>query len=529
MENRGEGRREMRSEPEYLEDNYQPLLSGIFRAVWARRGLFLVLAGLTTALIVLVSGMLYLGQTRQNIAEVTFKLMFEGIEKNQYPNELPFTPEDIVAPIILEKVYRENGIDRYMDFPSFQSAVSVIRRNDRLVFLEMEYSERLSARNLTAPERARLEEEYSRKKAGLMTPVFKLEFVYPGRITAIPRDLQLKVLKDILNSWSDYLITVKGVDRYQIDIVSANILDLETIRSVDYFVAGDIIRRGIGQINSTIRKLEELPGSALIRVGEKRISLSDVRYRMRELESFRLSPLPNLISRAGLSKDPRETSAYFDSRLFKISLDRQKAAARQTVYREALERYLERTREVGRGPSLDPISPPAVQQEAPMRVPAIIPQFGESFLSDLIDLGQHDLDFRFRQEMTNQIAEEGLREAELSAELEYYRQLSALFQESKSAGSEDLLPYVAERIEREYGVIVSQMLEAIDELNAIYLEISQNNLSPGSDIFQVVQPMSLRVAGSLNRARLVQMAAVGWLIAILTIVLGIYLKHQAGR
>ena len=101
-----------------------------------------------TVLIIVLAGFIYLGQVRQQVTSLKFKLDFKGVEENRYPNGMKFSTSDIVSSEVMDQVYKQDNLKKYMDFSDFKAAITITQTNDKLKFLEFEYAGKLSNRKL---------------------------------------------------------------------------------------------------------------------------------------------------------------------------------------------------------------------------------------------------------------------------------------------------------------------------------------------------------------------------------------------
>ena len=132
--------------------------------------------------------------------------------------------------------------------------------------------------------------------------------------------------------------------------------------------------------------------------------------------------------------------------------------------------------------------------------PAMIPQFGDLFLDRLIDMSRQQVDIEYRQELTDQVIEAGHRVATLGREVAYYGDLSARLEES-SNGRSGLLggrEQMAATIEARTRAMFDEVSKAIDQVGAIYDELSAYNLNPNSLLYEIEAPFREQVDRSVS-------------------------------
>ena len=81
------------------------------------------------------------------------------------------------------------------------------------------------------------------------------------RLKSLPRDLMEKVLMDALNTWARQADERKGATRYNVAVLSANVLQKDVLEREDYLVAIDILRSKAYRVLETISEIDKLPGA----------------------------------------------------------------------------------------------------------------------------------------------------------------------------------------------------------------------------------------------------------------------------
>jgi len=489
--------------PEHFREDYDEIsIRDLILTLWRSRAT-IVIASLAAALIIFtVAGAVYLTQQKANITKLEFKLEFQGADRGHYPNGMKFSSADILANSVLDKVYRENDLQRFIKFSELKAALAVYQTNDKLSFLEYEYAQKLSEKNLSVENRQRLEAEFLEKKKNLLVPTYSLAFSQEQRILSLPGDLTAKVLNDILNAWALYADRVKGANQYQIELVSRNILTKEDIQSEDYLIGTDLLRLTIKRIKQDLRKLIELPGAKIIQVGKEGTSLIDLNYRINDLDQFKVSPLFGLIQHYGLTRSPELTTAYLENRLFEANLKKEQTTSDMNVYESSLDQYLRRAStaasggQAGGGAALP-------QAGLTGNVPAMIPQFDGSFLNNLIQMAQENTDAQFRQNITQDMIRSGLLQGDVENEVKYYEKLYSMIKGSdlaspESKADEGLVKTAIEQIQKTQMLVYEQLMQAIDQMNAIYKELSSQNLNPDSVLYTVTSPVVTSIERTLT-------------------------------
>ncbi len=504
-------------------------LKGLFLNLWSYRRAIVLFSMAAILLIVSVAGFVLLTQTRTHMVELEFNLDFEGADKYEYPNGTKFNTSDIVSTPILDRVFSENNLQNYIDFPDFKASLAVIQTNTKLELLEYTYAAKLRESKMSLDERQRLEAEFLEKKKSALVPTYTLLYSREERLTAIPQDKLAKVLTDTLRIWAEYADRVKGAVAYRIPIVSRNILSKEDIDQEDYLVANDIFRLTIDRIMGDLIKLQAIPGSETLRVGENDISLKDIMYRLDDLERFKLSPVLGLVRQTGMTKFPEFTAGYLQNRLYDLEMEETKCTEEARVYETSLERYMQKpTGMLAKSTAEGTQTLPLTEPRSSANVPAMIPQFGASFLDSLVEMAQQNSDALFRQTITEKIIDTGIEKANIESEKKYYSMLYEQIRDrveiKEKPNNGSFYKLALKRIEETHNSVFKKLMQTIDELDTIYRDLSKHNLNPDSILYTVTQPVLTKNIRAINPKRMLMFVFLALIIAEGFIIFGVLLK-----
>ncbi|WP_316346935.1 hypothetical protein [Desulfuromonas acetoxidans] len=466
-------------------------LSDLVAGVWRYRvPLFMsVVVGICLSVIGVAT--LYFVTPSTQTATLSFRVLFEGADKEQYPNGLPFSPTDILAGPVLQSVYQENALDRFVPFDEFKGALFISETNEAITLLDKEYQQKLSNSKLSTVDRQILEDEYREKRRSLSNESFKLNLAYDGLVASIPDDVMNKVLKDVLETWVVVTETQKGVLKYRVPIYSRNILPLSLLASQDYIVTIDIFSNKIDSVFKNIEQLEDLPGAQLVRVGDSLISLEEIVANLHDTQRYKLDPLVGLVRSTGLSKDPTLASLYLENQLFQINLDQKEAQDKINVLEKSLTAYMEKSSIAekmatngGNSTQLGSVST------------TYIPQFGDSFLDRLVEMSSQSNDVEFRQKVVDMIVDEGMTVAALDKKAQYYRSLIDAMKRTQDPTAE--LKGVLDEIKTRFTEIESDIVTALDNVNEVYRVLSSNNLNPQAGFYTITAPLTVATVHAVN-------------------------------
>ncbi len=505
------------------EISFKPM----FRILWSyRRRIETVLAAIVAILVIaMLTG--YILLPSEKIAGLTFRLTFEGVDKGQYPNGTRFSTDEIVSTPVLSEVYANDRLETYFpNFEDFKNSIFMMEANRDVELLDYEYQARLSDTKLTPVDRARIETEYKQKRQSLSAPIYSLNFRRDERAVTMPGSLVNKVLEDVLATWARQADQRKGALKYNIPIYSRNILQKEFVEAEDYIVAVDVLRAKIVRIDKGIDELAKLPGAAVIRVGPERISLREVKANLEDILRFKLQPLVGMIRGAGLSKDPKYVMTYLDNQLFQIKLEREEELAKVKTLQESLRTYMaDRPTLAVQAGQQGTTAGAGARGSASLETPALIPQFGESFLDRLVALSTQNNDIKYRQDLTDKIIDEAMPTATLDREVMYYEELIKDFKGLGAGGSGAERAAAIQIVKNRTNEAMDGILRALDQINTIYLELSAQNLNPQTILYRVTTPFTTRTERSFTLRTAALYGALVMLLALILVPVGCLVHH----
>lgn len=517
-----------RQNDQYMVEDEGVSLKDMVLSLWRYRRAIVVLTFATTLLIGGIGSTIYLRQGKQQITRLHFSLDFDGVDKNEYPNGSKFSTSDIIAAPVVSSVYDTNDLKRYVSFAEFSSALAVIQTNDRIRFLEYEYAAKLDDKKMNIEQRNRMESAFIEKKKSLMTPVFNLILSGNKSVLSIPPTIRAKILQDTLSCWAEFADRVKGANKYQIPMMSKNILNKEDMEVEDYLVVVDMLRSTTTRVIRDIEKLQEIPSSSNFRLQGNGVSLTDIKYRILDMEKFKISPLLGVIRLGGITKSNEVTKVYLQHRIFELKMREEDATSRAKIYESSINYYSQGGRTALAGvDSGGWLQPSAPASSSTANAPTMIPQLGETFLSSVIKMAQENLDAKFRQDITQQIIKEGLSKVEIASDLKYYERLLAeLTKTEKEVSNNSLMDAIRAKVLANVEQIYDTLMHSIDELNAIYIDLSKANLNPAGILFTVKEPVLMFEEKSLTLAKAIPYVVVTWVLVEGCILIGVLMFNS---
>ena len=435
------------------EFNLLPLLLDVWRQRWLI-GLWMVAVAVAVSVVAAVS---YFRTPSETVAQVEFRLIFDGADQHMYPNGTPFSRGDLLSTSVLSEVYRINELDRYLPFEQFRDALFVMESNRTLEMLDYQYQARLADTRLPPVERSRIEAEFRQKRATQIVPDMFLSFVLSSRLASLPHLLAEKVLNDVLVEWARQVATHKGSLRYQLDLLTPNVILKDTLNTQTTLIRYDLLRRHVGRALAQLAVVAELPGASTIRVGEENFSVTDLRTSLSDLLEFQLNPL--IRRRLIYTLSPGETSLnalYLEDRLMELRTIRETADTRRTQLQAALQSFTAES-----GPTRSSVSsgdPPGGGD--------VSTQLSDTFLDRLIDIAGQSGALEYRQDLTDRVIAAGEEGLAVDSDIAFYQETLRLLREAmRGVRPDSLLPG---GVTDAFAAIQARVIEILDLTSQAY-------------------------------------------------------------
>jgi hypothetical protein len=468
-------------------------LAPLVRTLWGYRRLMLPILAGTAVLCVIFGLWFYVARPAERHASLEFRLVFEGADRSEYPNGLRFARSEIISAPVLSEVFEKNDLSRYSTYDEFRTSFFILESSRELELLNYEYASKLAETRLTPVDRARLEEEFRQRREALSVPQYTLSFMAPRGQAAMPESLIAKVLNDVLGSWAEQVAARKGVLRYQVNVLTTNVLLREFVGAEDYLVRVDILRDKINRILENMDLIGELPGATVIRAGERQVSLAEIRANLYDVLRFRVEPLTGTIRSLGLTRDPDLLRRYLENRLFQVQLNRKEAESRVAVLQESLRRYVtERA-----GVSVEAV-PGAAPQAGMPGATGVIPQFGESFLDRLVALAGQNDDTKYRQDLTDRIIKAGNDSVTYEKEAAYYETMMESVRRLGPTMGRNADPAAIRQVEARIDEVFNDTIRALEQVHGLYEQLSRQNLNPRTNLYSIASPFTLRTVRGIE-------------------------------
>ncbi len=439
-----------------------------------------------------------------SFTSLEFRVLFDGADAGKYPSGMRFGHNDIIANSILNQVYQANKLDKYGRFSSFQQMFFILAKpSAEVAKLDAEYTSKLTDRTLTAVDRALLEGEYEEKRSGLLggvTHTLNMDLLQ-GFAAKMSPTLREKVLVEILDKWADDAALRKGAMKYQITIPTRNIIPEGFIKdgklTAEPIIAADMLRKKLVLMRGTVREMQDLPGAKSFRTADKALSLGEIEQSLLDILNYRLSPSIELILTAGLVKDTKRAETYVNSALHEVNLAKDESDSRVKILENALAAY-----QKGRAAEASNVGgSDSATGQVTSAAPAVIPQLSASFLDQIVKMSLENNDMEFRQEYTNRIASEALKDVSLNSEIKTYSDMQKVIGQDKPIANSDVETFgqVSQCITGVY----QELIDKTADIEQVYNELSEMNLNPKTELIYAAEPAFTRTELAVSIRRMV--------------------------
>lgn len=421
-------------------------------------------------------------------SSIGIRFAFQGVSVGQYPNGLRFSPNDVIAPEVLEQVYIENGLKDIVSFERFKKSVFIMQSNRALDQLESEYAIKLRDSRLSAPERRQLEKEFLAASEGLRTDSYLIKYRGDGD-SRLPAQLYEQVLLSIPSTWAQLAADRRGVLSYDIEIGTAAPVVQSGTGSDDILQTVEFLRLTSSNLRAGAYLVAELPGANLAR-GDGGETVADLTTELDVFNALTVMPLYVTGIRLAAANDPAAVESVLASRV--ESERRVKAAAdgKASDLERALQFYV-----------ANALSPevPASDGDAGGKGGSpgtggsgVIAQVGGGFIEDIIRARDAAQDIKYRQELNDKVVAAKMKAVEAASNVEFASYaLEQVRHPSNASPGRD-----ADRFAAQAKAAGERMRDLSAKLHVLYERISQRNLNPGSTLYMVDRPLfSVHTAG----------------------------------
>jgi len=446
---------------------------GLLKPIWSHRRFLVVSTFAMTALAVLLSAVHYWRQPVLWMASLEFRPTFQGAESGRYPNALPFAPSDITDPSVLDQVFDTNKIQDFCARNDFRSAFFLEQRSSELQLIDSDYQSRLADTRLSVVDRQRLMDEYQARRASAQVQ-YGITFIRPVACRALPAAVALKMLDDVLLTWANDSESKRGVLNQRVKVLTPKVLDVATIGKQSLFVRANLVWVNMDRVIRNISEVELLSGAELVRFGEQRVSLAEIRVRMVDLKHAHLE---SLMTSVGAERDPADVR-WVEDALATATSQQQVAQSRARANLDALREYS--------GVAPQPTSLRGDSQRPPgaADVQSLTPQIDRTFIDRILEMSAPNTEFR--QELTRDMVKATLEAVEYESIVNHYKQLFAALKRGGNGHS-------SVELGSKLNEIVTEGKDLTRQFNGLYDEWSRVAFRAGPAMYRTEKPGAVQV------------------------------------
>lgn len=271
------------------QDENEITLASLFKAIWGIR--VWIVGGIILAMLLAVVAVLALRvadyQTR---SQYVIQFRFEGRAEDRYPNGVPFSLGDIVAPAVLTQVFENQKLaEQGLSLRDFQSAVSISPYVPTRPFIIASYSQALNARGANVAELREAQDALTRDLDIASQRYAVITFSQEG--FALPAEKVSAILTDIAKTWESTAIETRGVLKQDIRTIDPKIFDPANVQGLERLSTLDFVSKNLVALRNYLNQLARLPGGNLAQdktTGQNIESLA----RMVDRSATQLTQLP---------------------------------------------------------------------------------------------------------------------------------------------------------------------------------------------------------------------------------------------
>ncbi len=446
---------------------------------------------------------------KTELCSMDLSLGFQGAQDGLYPNGLPFSAEELLDPAVLQVVYGRHNLQQWIEFPAFESSLSISQSSDDLRGIVREYSSRLNDTKLAGPDRQALEQEYRSRLRSASSTLFRLAWFDAGRSPKVPLDVKAKVLADIPAVWAEQAVRGKQIYLFSSLVPGLNSgSETEGQTAIEQYAA---LQSRARALEDGLASVEKLPGATLVALPDG-TTVIDLKLRLRAFVEQTLPSIQeSLLNRAGTNREIMKLAQALELQL-KFRENRSQASQnRLTAMVETYRDFL-----AGRpgAAGITETGDPAVSSGG---------RFDETFFNRLLGLAQTGADRDYLKKMLVEISDlrvqltqEDLACRELRQNLEVVRSALARQGAERPAGPPLQPPPPQEDRATPAGVAdlgsaTAQLTLLLESSRQLVVAISESYLGHHPDLFGVARAWDRKQVQPLGGVPL-GLAFVAWIV-----------------
>jgi len=488
---------------------------------WLKFGL----AGLLLSGLLLVGSVWFLAP-KTEVCSIDLSLGFKGAQDGKYPNDLPFSAEELLDPAVLRAVYERHNLQQWIEFPAFESSLSISQSSGNLQNIIGEYSSQLNDSKLTGPDRQALQQDYRSRLRSASSTVFNLAWFDAGRSPRVPLDVKTKVLADIPVIWAEQAVRGKQIYLFTSLVPGLNpTTEKEGQSEIEQYAA---LQSSARALEDGLVSVEKLPGATLVALPDG-TTVIDLKLRLRAFVEQTLPSIQeSLLTRAGAG---RETVKLAQALELQLKFRENRAKSSQDRLTALVETYRDFLAGRPGGAGITETGDPAVPAGG---------RFDETFFNRLMGLAQTGADRDYLKKMLVEISDlrlqltqDELSCRELRQNLEIVRSTLTRLGAERPVGSPLQPPPPMEDRATPAGVAdlrntAAQLTLLLESSRQLVVAISESYLGHHPELFSVARGWERKQIQPLGGGSL-GLAFVAWMILgvsalVLLLILNVRIK-----
>ena len=403
------------------------------------------------------------------VARYQVTLTFKGAAQGQYPNKLPFSPQDLISTNVLEPVWKAQGLEKRIELADLARAVTISRSSRDLSMLQSEYEQKLANAKLTAAERQELEGEFKSKLEALAQTGFTITCA----ASQLSSGEAERIVEAIPAEWAR-LSEASGVTEYKFPLPqskelrsSAGMLLGNDVGVSTLILLAELLYDYTESVSVTIQSLMTIQGSEVAKASGGEM-LSDLRQRVLALQRNLVVPTFLEIMTMAQERDNSRYVAIMGVRQQMLQASLSESKQHSQVLHDALNQLVSDPRG----------SSSAGSSSAETDVRANV---DGSFIDRVIEQAVQSKDVAYRRELIERVVEADLKVAEHQAKVDFEAWLQDSVGERDSASAQ-IQPSGSETAQRLIS-LSNQIADLADRTREILTAVSRRNLNPASVLY----------------------------------------------
>ncbi len=446
-------------------------LGELFQRIWATRVRVVKVLMVVFALFFVYLTASYLLSSKTVRYSEVFDLTFDGLTKGEFPNGSRFNLSDIISPIVLNRVYKQNQLEEHgLDLDEFRRGVSIEPYTPDYQLIRSKYEDRLADKKRTPDEIADLQKQMTAELAAARSGSVIISLLLPEQ-RSLTSDLANKVLLDIPKVWAERAINEQGVLKPSLPVYSDRIFNQQRFANLDYLLGMDLVLNSIKLIRSNIANLKDEPNASTLVDDESGFTLVDLDKAIQDVADYDIRQIIDPIKELGITRQPEVVKLFYTRRLADLEQEQELFRKRAQAVRGVLAGYSrEATAATGSGVN------PAQNN--------LVPQLGDAFLDRLLEVSRQGTDLEFRQKLTAEVLANENKAIDLQQQINDIKRILAAINGDQEESAKLRSIYV-KAVEEQFPVVLASLQEYTRVMNRLYEKQGKQN---AGNISELVEP-----------------------------------------